>query len=202
MKRRCPICGNVFYAKSLKKIYCDNCLKNLRLKQNKINQKNRYMDNDIKNKKKQKAKEKFEFDNFNGLILGTTNFSGKRKRNFKTEQKIVKKQKNIVLKGRTYKNPKYLDLSDEKRRPKKKKSCKRKTFKSATIPKNINNVVNKKYYIDKIIEHFNLKVDDKDIIGVYKVELKSFNKYILFTKYKGRNIENIMYIKKGEDYGY
>lgn len=203
MKRRCPICGNIFYAKSIKKIYCDDCLIKRKNIVKSKHQKYKY-NNDIKYREnqKEKSKEKFEYQNFNGLILGTTNFSGKRKRNFKTEQKIVRKQKNVVLKGKTYKNPKYLDLADDKRKSKKKRSCKKREFKSCEIPKNINNIKNKMYYINKIIKHFNLKVQDDDIIGVYKIELKSFNKYILFTKYHGRNVENIIYIKKDEDYGY
>lgn len=194
MKIKCERCGKIFNSKTIKRRYCDDCVK-IQIKNNNVRYLNKKYANDdeFAEKLKNKKRDKFIFDNYYGLILGTTNFGGHRKHDFKKEAEVVRKEKYRVLNGKTYTDKKYLDLYDENI-TKTNKSGTKKRKDDITIPPNINNFD----YVDKMIPIIMdaLHIESKRIYGVLKVELDSFDKYILYCRVKGRITENVYYTKK------
>lgn len=199
---KCQKCGIIFNHDNIKKRYCNECAEILNKESVRKSVKKKYNnDKTYREKKKEQARKKFIHDNFYGLILGTTKIGSHRRWNYKKESKIIKREKNRVLSGQTYTNPKFQDLADEKHEKIHKSGIKKKEFPPIIIPNDINNFD----YVDKIchyiIEHFHLDIEDYDdeIIGCKKVELEYYNRYIMFRKYKKRNVECIIEILKKDD---
>lgn len=199
---KCLKCGKVFKHNNPKKIYCNKCAKIIsRENVRKSFNKKYHNDEEFKKRKKEKERDKFIHDNFYGLILGTTKIGSHRRWSYKKEQQIIKREKKRVLNGKTYTNPKFQDLADKKHEKIHKNGIKKKEFKSVPIPNDINNFnyvdIVCKYMIDK----FKLKVEDydKEIYGCKKVELKTYNVYIMFRKYKGRVVADTINVLKRDD---
>lgn len=199
---KCQRCGIIFNHNNIKKRYCHKCTIILN-KESVRKSVNKKYNNDKKyrEKKKEQARNKFIHDNFYGLILGTTKIGSHRRKNFSKESNIVKREKNRVLNGRTYTNPKFQDLVDEKHEKIHKTGIKKKEYPSAIIPKDINNFEYVNEMCHHIINHFCLEIEDydKEIIGCKKVELKYYNRYIMFRRLHNRNVECIVEILKRED---
>lgn len=195
MQIKCERCGKIFSSNSIKRRFCDECVKT-KIKDNKVKYLNkRYAnDNEFAEKIKDKKRDKFIFDNYYGLILGTTDFGGHRHNNFKKEAEIIRKEKYRVLNGKTYTDKKYLDLCDENIEKTNKSTIKKKK-KGITLPKELNNFNDVEIVNKKIIKDLNIKTNK--IYGTLKININDyFDKYIMFCKVNGRITENIIYTKK------
>ncbi len=111
MKIKCERCGKIFESKTISRRYCDDCVK-IQIKDNRVKYLNKKYatDDEFADKLKNKKRDKFIFDNYYGLILGTTDFGSHRKHDFEKEQEIVHKELIKVLSGKTDINRKYMDL--------------------------------------------------------------------------------------------
>lgn len=191
---KCKKCGIIFNYNNINKKYCNRCAQKIKKENNKKASNKKYNnDNNYRKRKKEKTREKFIYDNYYGLILGTSSISKHRKNNFNKEAEIVRREKNRQLKGKTYTHPKYQDLQDKKNFPVSKNKVrkggtKKKKFKSVKVPEDINNFD----YVDEIcnyiIDKFKIKIKNynKQILGCKKVKTGSFNTYIMYRKFQNR----------------
>lgn len=199
---KCERCGVIFNHKNINKRFCDKCTK-IRTKElvRKSVKKKYHNDKTYREKKKEQVRNKFIRDNFYGLILGTTKLGSHRRWNFDKESKIIRREKKRVLTGKTYTNPKFQDLVDEKHEKIHKSGIKKKVFSSSKIPNDINNFDYVDEMCHRIIEYFHIEIKDydKEILGCKKVSLKNFNRYIMFRKLQNRNVEYVMELPKRLD---
>lgn len=190
---KCERCGKVFSSNSIKRRYCNECAK-IKTKDNRVKYlKKKYnTDDEYREKKIDSYKEKFIHDNYYGLILGTTAIGSHRNKDFKKEIEILRKEKYRVLNGKTYTDKKYLDLFDENIEKTNKSNIKKR--KEVELPKELNNFKEVEKVNQKIINDLHIKTNK--IYGTLKVNIGSFDKYIMFCRVNGRITENIIYTKK------
>lgn len=193
MKIKCERCGKIFESKTISRRYCDDCVK-IQIKDNRVKYLNKKYANDKEfvDKLKNKKRNKFIFDNYYGLILGTTDFGSHRKHDFKKEQKLVRDELNRVLNGKTYTSRKYMDLYDENIYRTHKTGIRKEDY--VTLPNNLNNFQQVEEVTQKILKDLHIKTNR--IYGVLKISLDSFDKYILYCKVNGKITENCIYTKK------
>lgn len=196
MKIKCERCGKIFKSKTIKKRYCDECIKKKR-KESKLKYdiKKYWNDDEFKSKKKRYRKDKKQFLNRYGLLLGTTDFGSHRKKSFNDEFRLVRKEKRKVLSGNTYTSHKYIDLFDNQISEIKDYNVYNPNEVSEiVIPKDLNNFQEVEKVQNYIIKHFHIKTNE--IYGTLKIELPHFDKYILFCKVNGKVTENCIYTPK------
>lgn len=195
MKIKCERCGKIFDSKTIKRRYCDDCVK-IQIKDNRVKYlKKKYnTDMNYQNKKREQKTKNDIFKNYHGLILGTTNFGSRRKHDFKKEVKLVRKEKYRVLNGKTYTDKKYLDLYDKNIERTHTSSIKIPKEESLELPKDLNNFNQVEEVTQKILIDLHIKTNK--IYGVLKINLDSFDKYILYCKVNGKVTENCIYTKK------
>ena len=201
---KCKKCGIIFNYNNINKKYCNKCAQKMKKENNKKAFNKKYNnDNNYRKRKRERTRKKFIYENYYGLILGTSSISKHRKWDFNKEAQIVRKEKNRQLKGKTYTHPKFQDLHDKKNLPVSKNKIrkggiKKKKFKSAKIPEDINNFD----YVDEIckyiIDKFEINDQDynKEIVGCKKVETDVFNIYIMYRKFRNRIVTDRIEILK------
>lgn len=196
MKIKCEKCGKIFESKSIKKRYCNECSKKRR-KEHKLNYDiNKYWnDEEVRNKKRKYRKRKKIFQNYYGLLLGTTDFGSHRKKDFNEELRLVRKERREVLSGSTYTNHKYVDLYGTISENAKGYPVFNPNTEEIVVPDNLNNFKQVEEVQNYIIKHFHINTNK--IYGTLKVELDGCDKYILFCRVNGRVTENCIYTPKG-----
>ena len=193
LKIKCEKCGKIFESETIKRRYCDDCVK-IQIKNNNVKylRKKYNNDTDYKEYKNRKDRERFIFKNYYGLILGTTGFGGHRKHDFKKEQKAVRDELYRVLNGKTYTDRKYMDLYDDNIYRTHKTGIKKEDY--VTLPNNLNNFQQVEEVTQKIIN--DLHIETNKIYGVLKISSDYSDEYILYCKVNGRITENRIYTKK------
>lgn len=196
MKIKCEKCGKIFESKSIKKRYCDECVRKKKRNTDRNQKLQKYWnDEENREKKKEYRKKQKIFQNYYGLLLGTTDFGSHRKEDFKEEFRLVRKERRKVLTGNTYTNHKYLDLYDSDLPESRSGGVYNPDTPEIIIPDNLNNFKQVEEVQNYIIEH--LHINTNKIYGTLKVELPHCDKYILFCKVNGRVTENCIYTPKG-----
>lgn len=193
MKIKCEKCGKIFESETIKRRYCDDCVK-IQIKNNNVRYLRKKYNNDVdyKEYKNRKDRERFIFKNYYGLILGTTGFGGHRKHDFKKEQKAVRDELYRVLNGKTYTDRKYMDLYDDNIYRTHKTGIKKEDY--VTLPNNLNNFQQVEEVTQKILK--DLHIETNKIYGVLKISSDYLDEYILYCKVNGRITENRIYTKK------